>query len=579
MSAAPLAKVAGELWHIAPMWRRIVMAAALLTLGALLHSWMGTPSAPRMADLEPSRARPAPLRPDPASDGRLASYEAEHREAAALTNAAARCEKLAAAFARLEPSDRERGTNPAAGRARIGAVIDGAKCGKDIADSEARFKAIEQVVAESARGVGAETLARATAAMTVLNAFDRARPRVAGDAGLLARGQALVAEREASDKRIDEAGKVVAAMATGRTPPAIVAAAEAWQRLSEVDRARLTPAQRAGLAPADEAFRVVAASRARLRRVELALAAGQPANAPPPARRQLIEAVGALGEFDRAIATAEQKPALQKAEEVAVAAGLVFLKEQVEEFRRDASPSNHQRLAALLAVLRDRLPRERSTEYEPLLAVARGAVEALQASDGRLESVLRAVEAWGKGRTPETIRLVTQTLRDTTDFDRRRFEETHRRGWDRLQAADAIIRGPELLLTAATKQRLPIHVAPGKRGAADAPLATATAEALRRAGFVVARERIDAALGIEVTATRISDPTPDYRGAVVVFRVDVVVEANVAWLIDDSSYVALQVQGSGAAPQSDRSALQAAALRGAIDEFVRQLQARVDAPR
>ncbi len=576
MVSTPYARVAAELWRGAPLWRGVVMAASVLSAGAMLHAWLGSPGTPAMADFEPVRSRPAPLPPDPASESRLSAYEAEHREALTITNAAARCEKLAAAWARLEDLDRARGRHPSAPRSRVAAVIDGTKCAADIVASETRFKALEQAVAAAARAANAGTLTQVATAVRALNAFDRARPRAAGDAALLARGQAIIAEFDAGDRRIDEASKAVAALTAGRSPATAVAAAEAWQRLSEIDRARLTPAQQTGLAPAEEALRLVNAARTRLRRVEQTFAAAPSPAAAAPARRQLVESVAALSDLDRAIATQEQKAVLQKADDAAVAAGLVLLKEQVDEFRRDASPASHQRLAALWAVLRERLPRDRSPEQEQLLAVARTATEALKASDDRLGMVVRASEMWSQGRAPETVRLVTQALRDTTDFDRRRFEEPHRRGWEKLQTAELIVRGPELSLTTATKPRMPIHVAPGKRSATDAPLAAAVAEALRRAGFVIVRERVDAALGIDASAAKISDPTPDYRGAVVSFRVDATIELNAIWTIDESSFLTAQASGAGNAPNSDRGALQAAALRASIDEFVRQFQARVD---
>ena len=576
MRALPIS-VAWELWRNAPQWRLTVTAAVFLTVGSVLYGSLGGGGGrPATTDYDPTIARSrGAVPPDPASDARLATYESIHEEALKITNAAQRCEKLAPSIRALEDRDRARAHHPAAPRNRAIAVTDGERCARDIAASDGRWRALQQAVADATRSSTGASVARAVELGRSLTDFDRSRSIAAAQAPVLARVAALTKEFESSEKRVAEAAEASAALSKEGTPANIARAAQAWQSLTDFDRNRLTPEGRAAVAPAREAAATIALSRGKLRRLEQSVAAVQDANPSPQARRQLVDALAAVTDTDRAIATNEQKATIQAAEQRVASVGWSILEEAASDLKRDTTPANSERLASLWALLRERLPAPSSAAQTESAQAARGAVAALASSDERLAALVNADAVWRKNRSDaQAQRLVADSLREVTDFDQKRFNEPQRRAWDNLSLAEMVIRGPELKAPL-PKARLPILVTTGGQSATDSRFANDIKTALKDAGFLIVANEADSAIAMEIAAERVTDPTPDYSGTIVGFRVDAVVNVHAVWTVDSSDFLSAKATGSARGTNSDRGLLQTNALRAAIAEVVRRTDARM----
>ena len=115
----------------------------------------------------------------------------------------------------------------------------------------------------------------------------------------------------ASDAHIAALVAVTEALAGDRSGAAYLRLADAMKQLTDFDRGRLTPGQRASVDTADRALATLNESRTRLARLSPLLAAQ--AGQTPEMTQRLVAATAAITPFDETVATPEQKETLVKA--------------------------------------------------------------------------------------------------------------------------------------------------------------------------------------------------------------------------------------------------------------------------
>jgi len=159
-----------------------------------------------------------------------------------------------------------------------------------------------------------------------------------------------------------------------------------------------------------------------------------------------------------------------------------------------------------------------------------------------------------------------------TPFDQKRFQDRHKAAWDTLSRAEAIIRGPELGLTAQTKGQVAIFVFSSRQGDLDRAVADTLRSSLRSGGFKIATSRNDAALLTDVYIERVDDPVMDTSAASLSWKVTAQLTVNAVWSADDSALLADVVRKSVTAQDKDAAKLDA--LRNSVSAIIRMFEER-----
>ncbi len=530
----------------------------MFTVLSVVYLWSGSGGHSSSAPL----ASPTPfVAADPASDARLADYDMAHDQATKIAALGARCEQLAAAYDLLTPDDLKRGRNIiASSRGRIAALADGQVCHNDIAKSNQHFDALERLVAAAQANAAPPALEAAFDATRALDAFDRSRTRYQSDAEVINQGQRYGAELTDSDGRLATLQAASDAYQRDASAETAARAANALGRLTPLDRARLTGPQQAALATATEAARRVQEARAHLSRVARLFAAAQ-ATPTTDAQQQLIDAVAAVTAFDQAIATQDQRQSLDQSRAAAVASAWIIGHQRVADIGKDAKPERLAAAAAVYDVLKD-LPQAGLTdEQRETLARAKSAADTLHDSDARRQAMTDAYSAWQQSGLAAGDAVIP-AVAAITPFDQGRFTGLERNAWAALVKADAILRGPELGFSAATKDRMPI-LTQGGGSDLEARAATTLANALRRGGLAVATDQSDAALILSVTLAG-SDPIQqDLSSGFFAWTTTAHMGFKLAWAVDGSVLLAGDVAQPGRS--QDKTAVQAQAILADIN--------------
>jgi hypothetical protein len=562
---------ASRLWRTAPFWKYTVMAAGLLSMVAVLNAMTGGSGAPSYPDASsgrPATSASALVPSDPASDARLANYEASLAVAAKLSEAGTRCEQTVTAYALLTTDDQLRGRNVrASSKSRLAAMAEGERCRESIRTSDARFGSFERAITAAETNATPKTFEAAATASAGLDGFDRSRPRFARDAGLIAKGKGYADSLAASDARIRIFSDAAAAFGDGSVA-AHIQITDAAKQLTDFDRGRLTPAQQVSLEIANQAAKNLRESRARLAKLGPLLAAlpnGQTAQLV----QQLVDATAAITPFDEALATPAQKDEVTKARTEAGPLAWSLLQTRVNALVQGETPEADQAVVAIWKLLRDFPGGTLSDPQRALLDKGRAASETLAASDDRLGALLVAAETWRR-RNGSIDRGVLAEQQAITPFDQKRFQEPHKAAWAALSRAAAIIRGPELGLTAVTKSYVAIFVFTSQGGDLNRKVADSLRENLRRAGFQIVTGRTDAALLIDVIIERVDEPTMQ-MGQFIAWRTTARLSVNAVWAVDDSSLFTGTVEAAGQG--ADRNEAKPQALRSAVAATVDRLSA------
>lgn len=555
---------AGRLWRNAPAWKGTVVAAGVFTFLSAAYL-LNDPSAP----VPGSTTAPPALPSDPASELRLADYEAASDAAMKIAGLGERCEKMAAALGRLTDEDRARGRNVRAStKARIAALSAGDRCRSDLAVSDKHFASFETAIAAAETSPSPATIKAAADATALLDGFDRSRSRYAGEAGLLVKGRKFADLVAASDGHIAALVAVTEAFANDQSAAVYLRLADAMKQLTDFDRGRLTAGQRASLDAANLAVATLNESRTRLARLAPLLATMQAGQSPEIAQR-LVAATAAITPFDEAIATPEQKEAIATARPAVRKIAWSLMQDRVNILARGEIPDADQAVAAAYQLVKDTPSTELTAQQRALLAKGAAAALAIAASDDRLDAVTAAADKWRR-RNGAVDRSALAARQAITAFDQKRFQDRHKAAWDILSRAEAIIRGPELGLSAQTKGQIGIFVFTSRQGELDRAVADALRASLRSAGFQIVPGRNDAALLADVYIERVQDPVMDTSGVTLAWKVTAQLGVIAMWSADDSSLLAETVQQSVAAP--DRDEAKFGALRASVSVIAKRFE-------
>jgi hypothetical protein len=559
---------AGRLWRTAPAWKGTVIAAGVFSILSAAYLLNG-PSAP----VSGSATAPPALPSDPASELRLADYETAYDAALKIPGLGERCEKMVAALGRLTDEDRARGRNVRAStKARIAALAAGDRCRTDLAASDKHFASFETAIASAETSPSPATIKAAADATALLDGFDRSRSRYAGEAGLLVKGKEFAGLVAASDAHIAALVAVTEALAGDQSGATYLRVGDAMRQLSDFDRGRLTPGQRASLDAGNRALATLNESRTRLSKLAPLLAAMQAGQNAEMGQR-LVAATAAITPFDETVATPEHKETLAKARTSVKTLGWALLQERVNSLAPGGTPQADEAAAAVYQLVKDTPAAELTGPQRALLAKGAAAAVAVSASDDRLNALSASADKW-RQRNGTVDRGALAARQAITPYDRKRFQDRHQAAWDTLSRAEAIIRGPELGLTAQTKSQMPIFVFSSRQGELDRKVADALRASLRSAGFQIAASRNDAAVLTDVYIERVDDPVMDTSGVSLSWKVTAHLTVNAVWAADDSSLLP-----GGAVDQSvgaqDKDEAKTGALRAGVSAIARMFEGLV----
>lgn len=548
-----------HLWRGAPYWRLSVLGGALFTVLSAVYLWSGE-GGPAPSPIRTPPATPA-IAADPASDARLADYEAAHDQAAKVAAAGAQCEQMAGAYDALAPEDLKRGRNVMAfSRSRIAALAEGERCHDAIAKSNQHFDATARLVAAVQANPTPQALPAAFDSVKALDVFDRSRTRYQADGAMITQAQGYGTQLADSDARLHALQADAEAFQRDGSTDAAQRAAATLGALTPLDRARLGAPQQAALATAGDAARRVQDAKVRLSRVTRLFAAAQ-GNPSTENQQPLIDAVAAVSLFDQALATPEQKQGLDQARAAAISAAWVIGKQRIISLDKGAKADQLAAAAAVYDVLKD-LPHTGLTdEQRDTLARAKSAADTLGASNARRHALTDAYTAWQQNGLSAGD-VVLPAVAAISPFDQGRFNEAERKAWAVLVKADAILRGPEIGFTTATKDRMPILVQGGSSDM-EARAAATLAGTLRRSGFAVANSQGEAALVLSVVLAGADVIQQDLSTGLFAWTTTVRMSFKLAWTVDNSVLMAGEVAQPGRA--QDKTAVQAQAILADIN--------------
>jgi hypothetical protein len=408
-------------------------------------------------------------------------------------------------------------------------------------------------------------------AVAALDDFDRSRARFASEAALLAQGQALAEKLATSDRHIRELLQATEVFTVDRSGAVYVRLSEALKQLTDFDRQRLSREHQAALDTAQQALATLSESRTRLAKLFPLLTALQN-NQTGQIKQQLVEVTAAITPFDAQVATKDQQEALRQARAAVQPLAWGLLQERAQVLTHDGTPANVQSVVVLYTLLKDLPDSGLSEPQRALLGQGREAADMLSASDDRLNALVTAAGWQQPNETPHPRML--PALHAITPFDRARFQKQHTLAWDTLARAEAVIRGPELGLTAENKGRVPLFVISSGPGDLNRKVATTLRDALRDAQFSIAANRHEAALVADVTLLDAGDPQVDYSGPIVAKVSTMRLKLTMVWVADDSVFWSDQVEGTARGSQEET--LRNRALLNAITTLQSHLQRKID---
>ncbi len=558
---ASLKDTAQRLWGAAPYWRLSLVGAGVFTLTSAIYLWSG-PSTPHFSP-------PPPIPPDPFVDKRLSEYESDIGAATKVSEPGKHCELVLDALRKLAPGDAALGRNPASAvssRNRIAAINEGERCHTAIAQSDQHFDQLAQA-ANQANPQNPKGIAAAIAAFEKLDDFDRSRPRYASEPAI-AQVKSFGDLIEQSKARIKALGDAVAA-AQGGTPANLIKLSAVTDALTDLDKARLTPDQQGWLTAGRNAAQQIQESHGKLVRLTLLLKAAQGNDA--TAQQHLIEAAASVTPLDETLATPEEKQTIEQARTTARGVAWNLLQQRLAAIDQDKNqPRNYPPAVQIYQLLKD-VPQGGLTDAQKaLLARGKAAADALADSDTRLKQLVDAAQIWQKSGTnagPQVIE-VAGLIRP---FDQARFGDPEKQAWDILGHADAIVRGPELGLTSATKPRMPIFVETEDTTREASVAIKQVRDRLRAAGFIIADKRDDTALVANVSVQSVEEPRQDTANGFLNWTSTAHLTLAVTWAIDGSSLLSGPIEGVG--KSQNHEAVRDQALTAAVSTIVARFQA------
>ena len=143
------------------------------------------------------------------------------------------------------------------------------------------------------------------------------------------------------------------------------------KQLTDFDRGRLTPGQRASLDTANQALATLNESRTRLAKLAPLLATMQAGQTAEMAQR-LVAATAAITPFDEAVATPEQKEALAKARPAVKTLAWSLMQERVNILAQGETPEAAEAVAGVYQLVKDTPAAELTAPQRALARQRRG---------------------------------------------------------------------------------------------------------------------------------------------------------------------------------------------------------------
>ncbi|HYD49503.1 MAG TPA: hypothetical protein VEB21_14200 [Terriglobales bacterium] len=347
---------------------------------------------------------------------------------------------------------------------------------------------------------------------------------------------------------------------------AILLLVEAFDALTVEDKRQLAETDK----PLFERVRKVVTdlSKGKMAIALLQKALSQQERNQPKAEEQLITAILNIGAFEEAIATPEQKQLFAKAHDVARSVAKATLEKRVSEHKKIPTAATIEALAATYDAVKGLQPAPSDEAYQQLLTNGREASDKILQSNRRLSALEKAASDW-KTHGLSSRNEVLYAILETTSFDRERFTPQQTEAWSSLSKAEAILTGPAVGLSSATKDRVPIFV-----DARDERIAGALSSRLRSADFNVVQRADEAALWLSVTSSNIvrTDKYISGSDAGFIFRAEMAVKAR--WVVDSSVPFSEQIIAEGPLrPREADARLEAASA--AVNKIVTNFNAWV----
>jgi hypothetical protein len=537
---------AKRLWYTSAYWKYSVLGAGLFTVLFVIHLFDGPLAG--SGPVDPVRYAPPPpmssaAPSDPASDVRLADYQAAHDEALKKPKIGERCENMVAALDLLTPDDTRRGRNPRASSPTLfKAIADGESCRGNLTVSNRHFDVLSGATAAAQSTHTPATIATAIAALHGLDGFDISRARYQDVSATVLTAQGFEKEEAASAARIAALSQSVAAYQKDHAAASARAAAEATDRLSSYDKDKLSGSQLALLQAGTEASRLIREGEARLGRVVRLLASVQ-ANSTPAARRTLIDAVTALTTpFDETLASPQEAKAIARARSIAGTELWDIARQRLQELDRNPTPENYKNVAGLQAAL-GALSASADGDEQSILARVEAAANKLAQSDNNLTGLVAAAASWKKDGLSAAA-SVERAAAPIDKFDRSRFHQAEADAWKTVQDAENIIHGPDVGLNPKTKSSTTIAVLPAGQDRFDPDVARALGTQLGLLGFHVVPDKRVAALFALVSVSSRPPPQQDWTSSVEVqTAAEAQVSAEFSWQYGNIPLLPCQVTG------------------------------------
>jgi hypothetical protein len=583
---------ARNLWREQPRWRWTTVAAALTTVAALFTGGPGGipggggPGQSAGTTYPPTTmpggggGGPTIVMPGPPADldaeSRLRVLYQAHVDAEAIrAQAGLRCEKLAAAYGKLEPDDEAKAKKPLV----IAAIEDAKRCNVEIADSDPRVDTVAQAVQrfkQSPTLAAAETVDGAAAALTE---FDRSRDLAAKGVTLEQLDKLKTAI--ATYRQLLERMATLAPLYRSRDPATIATAVELAKLRQDAiafpfvaDGTGLTAPQQQALNAAAGADEAIRASDHKIGILQEAFARR---SADPVG---LTIALGALDPFDRARLQAAQTGLnLQEAETAARASIGQAIARLAGDYATSATYANAL-LLAQLAALADSLKADIPADAK---AVVGRAQADLAGSAKRLKALNDVAARWRQLRAQGTrdpavetrVNQVIAAIVPAGSVEANSFDAAAMTPQDRAALGTVISALIEVQGQLLPGQRRAVTVAlrgPATANAASTTLLANVAAELQRLGFAVT----NAAAGADTTLLlNLSAPalTGDGINAAGLYQRQASVTGTLQWAYSGRTADLGTITGVGA--DRDRRAITEAALRAAAAEVGKALLAKV----
>jgi len=430
------------LWRQATVWRRIVYAALICTLLAIIL-WLSKSTLP------PINPPPPPVLCPPKFQNLMTHYQAVKD----IPEKGRKCDELAKNVKNvdqcLHASQKEQDIYTEAKKCKVDNIPES---DRHLDDLRARYDAYQ-----SNPGTAEENaFLKACQAITP---FDRSRPLSRDDRDILEECRRLSLEVTESYQRIQQLEQTYNALQTASSAVNEEQLIDTALLIVPKDERRMTNQQKHYL----EKARVLANQREQcltlLQTLQSKLQAAR-SNTAASIRLRLIEALNDLDALKPKSgydcigqrATPEMQQDIEQARELVRSSSILMLKKETDKLDFCAPPDIplYDRIRNLRQALGQIDNSTLNPDQQKSLAKADRVIAALDDSDRRLQNLQEIAKAWA--RNPRNaVDRVKATYRNITDLDKQRFDDSHQQAWEIITTANDI-------LTSRNPKKVPMYV-------------------------------------------------------------------------------------------------------------------------